>query len=353
MGVRICVAHVPPGTPLGPAGGLGRRAGIAEVGHVQAGAHEPLEAAVGGQPRHAVAQEPAILAVGAEDAVFQPERPAPGERAGADLAGPRPRGLLRVDPLRPSVAQLLLGRPAREVQPVLVQPGASGLDVGHPDHDRGGCLGGGRVNLTPRSPAGPLRRCRSVTCRSRDHENPADRTPSSAARGFEDHVEDAELLGQRQADPGEARLPAGEDLRLDLVELPRLLGRQQLAIGLADDLLGRPFPRADCGSRYSAGVAILMQRRGAGQQRDSRATGGTVARSAPTHPRRDGGFGDVLDVPLVVEEAAVRIVDRAGILRDPDLPAVAPEDPRLELRRPIAASLATVRANSSRRPGST
>ena len=109
--------------------------GLLQRGDVDAGADEAGELPVGAGEGLALVEHPAVLAVAPAEAVLHREGPAGIERRGVDLQAAGE--VLGMDVLGPADAEFRLHRPADEVEPGLVAPGAALVRAGDPDQDRG------------------------------------------------------------------------------------------------------------------------------------------------------------------------------------------------------------------------
>src|SRR5215468_5998458 len=92
------------------------------------------EIAIGLKARHPMIQHPTIFTVISPQAVFHRELSPHGEGIDVDLK--TAVKILRVNPLCPAIAKLLLQGPAGKVEPTLVKKGAGLVPVRHPDHHR-------------------------------------------------------------------------------------------------------------------------------------------------------------------------------------------------------------------------
>ena len=115
------------------------RVGDFGLRHVGAPADVAAERAISREPRDAMIQEPAIRAVPAAQAVLHRERLARIERP--LIAVEATLAVVGMHARRPPVAQLLLHRPPRELEPGVIAVRAAPVDAGHPHHDRRG-IGG-------------------------------------------------------------------------------------------------------------------------------------------------------------------------------------------------------------------
>src|SRR5215470_19524054 len=103
-------------------------------GVVVAGAQIAGETAVEVVVGPAIADNPAVFAVGAPEAKFDLERLLRGKDTSKSLAPER--AIVRLHPREPSFAKFRLSRPAGEVEPRLVQVVACTGGVGSPDQIR-------------------------------------------------------------------------------------------------------------------------------------------------------------------------------------------------------------------------
>jgi len=113
--------------------------GLLALGDVDAGADVASEGPLRGIARHAVVEEPAVLAVGPPEAELHAKALAGVERGGIDAV--RAVEVVRMDLRGPALADLLFHRAAGELQPGAVEPVAAPVGRRHPDED-GGAVGG-------------------------------------------------------------------------------------------------------------------------------------------------------------------------------------------------------------------
>ncbi len=103
------------------------------LGDVQARAHESRKLRAL-EERHALVEEPPVLAVGAAQAILDLEGLARRKRLRA--RGGMPLTVLGMDPFAPPESQLALERPAGEFEPQAVEIDAARIGARKPDHDR-------------------------------------------------------------------------------------------------------------------------------------------------------------------------------------------------------------------------
>ena len=200
---------------------------ILAIGDVDARADVAREAAVGLPARRAAIEHPAVLAVGASQAVLHLEGPALGE--GRHVRIDARLEVLEVHALGPAHAPLLLERAARELEPGLVEERAERVRARHPEqhgrdvgHDAEARLGLARAALGPQA--------------SGRVAQEADASLDGAVGGAPRQV--ARLVGARCARLGAHGVGVGGAVRA-VVEVHRL-AREHAAQGLRPPGAERP-----------------------------------------------------------------------------------------------------------------
>src|SRR5215475_8812185 len=128
--VRINIDHLPEEFSLV----LQRPLRLFGLGDVNGNTDVADEIAIGLKARHPMIQHPTIFTVISPQAVFHRELSPRVEKIDVDIK--TAVKILRVNSLRPAIAELLLQGPAGKVKPTLVKKGAGLVRGRHPDHHR-------------------------------------------------------------------------------------------------------------------------------------------------------------------------------------------------------------------------